>query len=115
MVNTVYIPDRGDLVWMNFSPQLGHEQAGDRPALVLSPNKYSKISGLALVCPITSKQKGYIFELPVHSGRIRGSVLVDQIRSVDFIERDLRFIEKADASLLKKVQTYLINLVTEEL
>ena len=115
MVKINYIPDRGDIVWMNFSPQSGHEQAGDRPALVLSPNKYNQISGLILLCPITSKQKGYIFELPIDSGNNRGSILVDQIRSIDFGSRKLRFIEKADSILVKKVQAYLVNLIKEEL
>lgn len=114
MVKKLYIPDRGDIVWLSFNPQSGHEQAGLRPALVVSPKEYSKISGLSLVCPITSKRKGYVFELPFTSrAEIGGVILVDQIRSVDFVSRKLRFAGKVDANTLKTVQAYLVSLLTE--
>lgn len=116
MVNQDYIPDRGDIVWVNFSPNSGHEQAGERPALVISPKEYSRISTLSLVCPITSKKKGYIYELPLlNSNNIRGYILVDQIRSMDYMARKFRFIEKSNPSLLKKVQHYLNSLISEEI
>lgn len=115
MVKKDYIPDRGDLVWLNFNPQSGHEQAGLRPALVVSPKEYSKISGLSLVCPITSKPKNFIFELPLKSNcKINGVILVDQVRSVDFKSRKLHFVSKVDIETLKIVQAYLVNLITEE-
>lgn len=83
-----YVPDRGDAVWLAFDPQAGHEQAGRRPALVVSPKAYNARVGLALVCPITSQVKGYPFEvvLPAH-GRLTGAVLADQVKSLDWRTR----------------------------
>ena len=83
-----YVPDRGDAVWLQFDPRLGHEQAGRRPALVLSPREYNSKVGLVLFCPITSQVKGYPFEVPLPSGfRIHGCVLADQIKSLDWRSR----------------------------
>jgi mRNA interferase MazF len=86
-----YIPEAGDLVWINFSPQSGHEQRGHRPALCVSPRKFNRTSGLALFCPITSKAKGYPMEEPVHNGEISGVVLCDQVRSLDFEARGVTY------------------------
>jgi len=78
------IPDAGDLIWLTFNPQVGREQAGRRPALVLSPESYNRKSGLAIVCPITSRLKGYPFEVPLPSGLpVTGAVLSDHIKSLD--------------------------------
>jgi mRNA interferase MazF len=83
-----YVPERGDLVWLSFDPRAGHEQAGRRPALVLSPAAYNAKSGLMLACPITSRVKGYPFEVALPSGLpIAGVVLADQIRSLDWAAR----------------------------
>ncbi len=90
-----YIPRRGDIVWINFDPTLGHEQKGRRPALVISSEKYNKLRGCAILCPITSKIKGYIFEVVLDGKGIKGSVLTDQLRTMDFNERNVQFIEKA--------------------
>ena len=68
MVISPYVPERGDIVWLNFSPQAGHEQAGRRPALVLSPKNYNDRTGLALLCPVTTAAKGYPFEVPLPRG-----------------------------------------------
>ena len=65
MVTDNYIPDRGDIVWLNFTPQTGHEQQGKRPAVVISPQSYNSKARLALFCPITKKQKGYPFEVKI--------------------------------------------------
>lgn len=114
MVNSLYVPERGDLVWLNFSPQTGHEQAGPRPALVMSPKSYHKLTGLGVVCPITSKQKGRVFELVLpSSGTVNGVILVDQVRNVDFASRDTRFIGKADAETVQEAQAYLSSLLFE--
>ncbi|HZO51765.1 MAG TPA: endoribonuclease MazF [Bryobacteraceae bacterium] len=79
-----FVPERGDLIWLTFDPQAGHEQAGRRPALVLSPRAYNQKSGLALVCPITSQVKGYPFEVLVEEAcGVAGVVLADQVRSLD--------------------------------
>ena len=83
-----YVPDRGDVIWLSFEPQAGREQAGRRPALVLNPASYNAKVGLALVCPITSKSKGYPFEVPVPPEMpIQGVVLADQLRSLDWQAR----------------------------
>jgi mRNA interferase MazF len=83
-----YVPDRGEAVWLQFDPRLGHEQAGRRPALVLSPRAYNSRVGLALFCPITSLVKGYPFEVLLPDGfRIHGCVLADQIKSLDWRSR----------------------------
>jgi mRNA interferase MazF len=83
-----YVPDRGDAIWLSFEPQAGREQAGRRPALVLSPASYNAKVSLALVCPITSKSKGYPFEVPVPPEMpIQGVVLADQLRSLDWQAR----------------------------
>ena len=92
MVTEDYVPSRGDIVWLNFTPQTGHEQAGHRPALLLSPKEYNAITSLALCCPITSQVKGYPFEvaLPMDVS-ITGVVLADQIKSLDWRARRARF------------------------
>ncbi len=86
-----YVPDSGDLVWLNFTPQAGHEQRGHRPALCVSPKAYNKLTGLALFCPITSKVKGYPFEEPVRGGKISGVVLCDHVKSLDFNARKVSY------------------------
>jgi mRNA interferase MazF len=83
-----YTPRAGDLIWLDFTPQVGREQAGRRPAIVLSPAVYNAKSGLAIVCPITSQQKGYPFEVTLPRGlSISGVVLADHIKSLDWRER----------------------------
>ncbi|HNX60292.1 MAG TPA: endoribonuclease MazF, partial [Spirochaetota bacterium] len=79
-----YIPDRGDVVWLNFTPQSGHEQMGKHPALVLSPKEYNEKTGLAIFCPITSKEKGYPFEVKIKAKNVSGVVLSDQVNSLDW-------------------------------
>ena len=89
MVARAYVPERGEVVWLSFSPQAGREQAGRRPALVLSAARYNRRTGLALVCPITSRVKGYPFEVALpDTGEVGGGVvLVDQLRSLDWRAR----------------------------
>ena len=81
-----YVPDAGDIVWLQFSPQAGHEQAGHRPAVVLSPASYNRI-GLMLCCPMTTKRKGYPFEVAIDDDR-QSAVLADQVKSLDWRARD---------------------------
>ena len=78
-----YVPDAGDIVWLQFDPQAGHEQAGHRPALVLSPARYNKARGMMICCPMTSRIKGYPFEVIV-SGEPPSAVLADQVKSLDW-------------------------------
>ena len=88
-----FVPNRGDVVWLDFSPQAGHEQAGRRPALVLSQMPYNGKIGLAVVCPITSRVKGYPFEVPIPPGyAVSGVVLSDQVRSVDWQARNAQWL-----------------------
>ena len=82
---SAYVPDRGDLVWLDFDPQAGREQAGRRPALVLSPKAYNQKVGLALLCPITSQVKGYPFETAIPPGlKVSGVVLADHVKNMDW-------------------------------
>ncbi len=92
---TPYIPARGDIVWMNFSPQAGYEQAGRRPALVLTAKEYNRKTSRFVVCPITSQVKGYAFEYPIpaHSS-VQGVVLVDHVKNQDWKQRDVEFADK---------------------
>jgi mRNA interferase MazF len=107
-----YVPDRGDIVWLQFNPQAGHEQAGHRPALVLSPASYNRRSGLMLCCPMTSQRKGYPFEVVIPDETDRDSVvLADQVKSLDWKVR--KAMKKGTASTeviadtLSKLQTLL--------
>ena len=101
---TAYCPKRGDVVWLSFTPQSGHEQAGLRPALTLSPEAYNRKAGLALFCPITTKAKGYPFEVPLPAGlKASGVVLSDQARSLDWQARGAKFSCKAPAEVVAEV------------
>ncbi len=104
MVASEYVPSRGDIVWLSFSPQAGHEQAGHRPALVLSPFGYNNKTSLVLLCPITSRVKGYPFEVALPStSTIRGVVLADQIKSLDWKARNVRFECNATSQVVGEV------------
>jgi mRNA interferase MazF len=93
MVKSKYIPKRGDVVWISLSPQAGHEQAGRRPAIVLSPFSYNGKVGLAIFCPITSKVKGYPFEVNIPQDfEVVGVALADQVKSLDWRVREAKFI-----------------------
>ena len=108
MSTSSYIPDRGDLLWLDFDPQAGHEQAGRRPALVLSPSTYNRRARLALVCPITNQTKGYPFEVALPaSSPVSGVVMADHLRSTDWFARRARFVTKAPASVLAEVTAKL--------
>ena len=98
-----YIPSKGDIVWVEFNPQKGHEQKGHRPAVVISPYEYNSKTSLAIVVPITSKIKGYPFEVPIRGEHIKGVVLADQVKSLDFKARNFSFIEKADSVVLVEI------------
>ncbi|HPP87130.1 MAG TPA: endoribonuclease MazF [bacterium] len=99
-----YIPSRGDIVWLDFDPQSGHEQSGHRPALVISPKEYNEKVGLALFCPITSQIKNYPFEviIPKHLN-ISGVILCDQIKSLDWKSRNAKLICKLPIDIINDV------------
>ena len=103
MVTKNYIPERGDIVWLNFNPQSGHEQKGKRPAIVLSPKEYNKKVGLGLFCPITSKVKNYPFEVKISNIKINGVVLSDQIKSFDWRTRDVEFIANETSEKVEEI------------
>lgn len=99
-----YVPNRGDLIWISFSPNSGHEQGGKRPAIVLSPASYNGKVGLAIVCPITNQQKGYPFEVPLDgSSAITGVVLADQVKSFDWRARQAEKAGRAPRAVVKAV------------
>ena len=102
--SVVRAPKRGALIWLTFTPQSGREQAGRRPALVVSPSAYNSKVGLALVCPITSKVKGYPFEVPLpDGGPVQGVVLADQLRSLDWRSRQADIIGTVPIAVLERV------------
>lgn len=91
-----YVPDTGDIVWLHFDPQAGHEQAGHRPALVISPSAYNGKTGLMLCCPMTTQIKGYPFEVLI-AGIKKSAVLSDQVKSLDWVAR--KAVKKGSASV----------------
>ena len=108
-----YVPDRGDIVWLNFSPQQGHEQAGMRPAIILSPKSYNQNSKLMLACPITSKIKHYPFEVRIKANKIDGVVLADQVKNLDWTMRDMSFVERATYDVLEHTQELIETLLRD--
>ena len=108
-----YVPERGDIIWIDFSPHRGHEQAARRPAVALSPAKYNKSSGLVLVCPITSKRKGYPFEVEVVAEKTQGVALADHVHSFDWRERHSVFIEALNHGALRQIQKRAIALIEQ--
>ena len=107
-----YVPDRGHLVWLTFDPQAGHEQAGTRPALVISPAVYNRKVGLALFCPVTSQIKSYPFEVPLPTGlKVQGAILSDQIKSLDWRARRARFAGTVPATVLEEAVARVLALV----
>lgn len=110
-----YVPARGDIVWITFNPQAGHEQAGRRPALVVSPTSYNGKVGLAVFCPITSQVKGYPFEVAIPSGlKVAGVVLSDQVKSLDWRVRKVAFICKLPQDTIVEVIDKLGTLLSSE-
>jgi mRNA interferase MazF len=106
------IPERGDIVWLQFAPQAGHEQAGRRPALVVSPRSYNEKVGLALFCPITSQIKGYPFEVVVGpGGKAKGAILSDQLKSLDWRARDARKFDAVSDEVMREVLVRIAALV----
>ena len=106
-----YVPEHGEIIWLEFSPQAGHEQAGRRPALIVSPKSYNAKVGLALICPITSNIKGYPFEVVLPPGTISGAVLSDQIRSLDWRVRKAKKICVAPPDVVAEVLAKIVLLI----
>ena len=111
-----YIPESGDIVWITFTPQAGHEQAGRRPALVLSPAAYNGKVGLAILCPITSQVKGYPFEVLIPDGlEISGAILSDQVKSLDWKARKAEFSCRLPPVAFNEVVQKLSTLIRQQL
>jgi mRNA interferase MazF len=107
-----YCPDTGDLVWTDLNPTVGHEQSGHRPAILLTPRQYDVRSGLCIICPITSRARGYPFEVTIpHGYAISGIILVDQMRGVSWAKRYVRMASVAPAELLDEVRERLAALL----
>src|SRR3989344_2744014 len=108
---TSYLPDLGDIIWLTLDPRVGHEQSGHRPALVVSPKLLTERTGLALICPITSKVKGLPYEAVLKNTKTKGAVLPIHLRSVDVLVRKAKFIEKISVTqlevVLRRVETLL--------
>ena len=114
MVADQRAPDRGDLIWISLNPQAGHEQAGRRPALVLSPIEYNSRVGLALLCPVTNRAKGYPFEVPLPDDlKVNGVILADQVKSLDWRVRRAETACKVPRSVTAEVLGKLNALLSQ--
>ena len=111
MVKALYVPDVGDFIWLDFDPQAGREQAKRRPALALSPKDYNQKTGLVIACPLTSQVKNYPFEVAVALGKVKGAVLSDHVKSLDWRVRKAEFIAEAPVQVLHAVQKNIAMLI----
>ena len=103
-----YFPKKGDYIYVDFDPQSGHEQRGRRPALVISNTTFNKRTGLAFVCPITSRNRNFPFHVPVgDSGKVTGFVMVEQVKSIDYPSRNAQTVGKASETVLEEVLSLL--------
>jgi len=109
-----YVPQCGDVVRITLNPQAGHEQAGRRPAVVLSPRSYNGKTGLAILCPITNQIKGYPFEVLIHPGLlVAGAILSDQVRSLDWRARNAELVCTLPTDTISEVLRKLVTLLSQ--
>jgi mRNA interferase MazF len=113
MAGKKYIPKRGDIVWTNFDPATGHEQMGKRPALILSPESFNKKILLAMAAPITGRVRGHGFEVPIDGKKIKGVVLCQQVKMIDFEERGLEFVEQAPGAVTSDALARVRTIVSD--
>ncbi|HEV2719568.1 MAG TPA: type II toxin-antitoxin system PemK/MazF family toxin [Thermoanaerobaculia bacterium] len=107
-----FVPERGDTIWLDLQPTVGHEQSGRRPVLVMTPREYNGLTGLAVVCPLSNQQKGYGFEVPLPVGLgVTGVVLVDQLKCVDWRHRNVRFLTKVPRDFVDRVARRVARLL----
>lgn len=107
-----YVPSRGQIVWLQFAPDAGHEQSGRRPAVIISPREYNQRVGLCLCCPITGQIKGYPFEVELPGGlEVTGAVLCDQVKSLDWKARHASLIGAVPGRLVKEIQARIVALI----
>lgn len=103
-----YTPEKGDLVWLNFNPQSGHEQMGRRPAIVISNTLFNNKAGMAMVCPITNTKRHFPLHIKLENcSKIQGYIMVEQIKSIDYSSRNIEFIEKAPEDIVNEVLSFL--------
>ena len=98
-----YFPEQGDIVALSFDPQSGHEQKGRRPAIIISNKIFNQHLGLAFACPITNTKRDFPFHVEVESDNITGYIMVEQMKSIDYRSRNIKFIEKADQNTLSRI------------
>jgi len=98
-----YIPEQGDIVILNFDPQSGHEQKGRRPAMIISNKVFNQHLGLAFACPITNTKKNFPFHIKIQSENVTGYIMGEQMKSIDYNSRNIKFIEKADEKTINKI------------
>ncbi|MBI2382777.1 MAG: type II toxin-antitoxin system PemK/MazF family toxin [Gammaproteobacteria bacterium] len=108
---TPHLPDRGQIVVISFDPQAGHEIGKRRPALVISPKSYNRLTGLVLVCPITSKPRDNPFEVRINTAKIAGAALADRLHSFDWRARQCALVEKAPVGILEEVLARFLPLI----
>lgn len=112
MVTAKYIPQKGDFVAVTFNLQSGHEQKGRRPALVVSNNLFNTHTGFALVCPVTNTNRKYPFHVAISStSKLTGFIMVEQIKSIDYAARKVKFLEKAPSHIFNEVLSILDTIV----
>ena len=115
MVTREYIPEAGNIVWLDFGPSQGHEQQGVRPGIVVSNSSFNIKTGISLVCPITKQDKGYIFTVTLKKGlKTSGVILVNHIKSIDWRTRKVQFIEKTEQQTLEDVQSLIKAILSGE-
>lgn len=111
-MSAIYIPERGDVIWADLSPTIGHEQSGRRPLIVLSPRDYNRISGLVVGCPITRQSKRYLFELPLPvTAPVKGVVLCDQVKSIDWRGRNVDYLATVADVIVRAVSLKIAKLL----
>ncbi len=110
MPRRTYVPDAGDIVWLQFDPQAGHEQSGHRPALVISPAAYNGKTGLMVCCPMTTRVKGYPFEVEIDGARV-GAALADQVKSLDWVTRKASHKGSATEAKMAEVRAKIFALI----
>ena len=110
-MSAAYIPDTGDIVWLNFTPHTGHEQAGRRPAVVLSPKAYNSKTGLLVCVPITSQIKGYPFEVLLSGTEVSGAALADQVKNLDWRSRQAQYKGKISMAEIQEIKAKLAALL----
>ncbi len=111
---TKYTPEQGDIILLNLNPQSGHEQKGQRPALVVSNRVFNKLTNLALVCPVTQTQRGFPLHVALGTGiKTKGFVMCEQVKSLDLVARQARFVEKAPGKVSEQVFDILFGMIEE--